>query len=155
MPVIVIKKYANRRLYDTEASAYVTLNQVADMIRSGRQVKVVEAKTEADVTAFILSQIIVEQARDKNVLLPPALLHLIIRYGDNLLEGFFETYLEQMVSQYLAYRHTVDDQFRQWLEMGIQASKMTHRTLETLNPLHKIFASKPGKTSPGNDDNGT
>ena len=77
---VLLKKYANRRLYDTEKSVYVTLSQVSDMIKEGRQVKVIDAKTEEDVTAFILTQIIVEEAKNKNSLLPVPLLHLIIEY---------------------------------------------------------------------------
>jgi hypothetical protein len=52
---VFLKRYASRRLYDTESSSYVTLGQVSDMIRGGRQVQVVDAKTDEDVTAFILS----------------------------------------------------------------------------------------------------
>ena len=62
---VKLKKYANRRLYDMEKSKYVTLNQVADLIRQGRQVEVVDAKTKEDVTAFILTQIILEEAKKK------------------------------------------------------------------------------------------
>ena len=65
---ITLKKYANRRLYDTEQSHYVTLNQVADRIRRGQQVEVLDAKTKEDVTAFILTQILLEEAKNKNVL---------------------------------------------------------------------------------------
>jgi len=70
---VLLKKYPNRRLYDTERSAYITLSQVSDIIREGRQVQVVDAKTEEDMTAFILTQIIVEEARKNNSLLPVTL----------------------------------------------------------------------------------
>ena len=59
---VILKKYANRRLYDTERSAYVTLNEVAELIKTGRQVEVIDAKTKEDVTAFILTQILLEEA---------------------------------------------------------------------------------------------
>ncbi len=58
-----LKKYANRRLYDTENSTYVTLSEVAEMIKSGRMVEVVDEKTKEDVTACILTQIIFEEAK--------------------------------------------------------------------------------------------
>ena len=74
---LLFKKYSNRRLYDTEESTYVSLSHVADKIRQGRHVKVIDAKSEEDVTAFILAQIILEEARKKNNLLPIPLLHLI------------------------------------------------------------------------------
>ena len=62
---ILIKKYPNRRLYDTEKSQYVSLSHVADMVRQGRHVEVMEAKTEEDVTAFVLTQILLEEAKKK------------------------------------------------------------------------------------------
>ena len=119
---VQIKKYGNRRLYDTEKSAYVTLNQVAEMIKGGRQVEVIDAKTQEDVTAFTLTQILVEDARNKNILLPVPLLHLLIQYGDNLLEEFFQKYLELTLKNYLTYRSSVDEKFRKWLDMGAQLS---------------------------------
>ena len=89
---VLLKKYPNRRLYNTETSSYVTLGQVSDLIKEGRQVQVVDVKTDEDVTAFILTQIIVEEARNKNALLPSPLLHLVICYGGNILSEFFEKY---------------------------------------------------------------
>lgn len=115
---LLLKKYANRRLYDTEKSAYITLSQLSEIIRKGRQVKVIDAKTEEDVTAFILTQVIVEEARRNNSLLPVTLLHLIIQYGGNVLAEFFDKYLEVTIRNYLAYRSALDQQFRNWLEMG-------------------------------------
>jgi len=104
---VKLKKYANRRLYDMEKSAYVTLNQVADLIRQGRQVEVTDAKTNEDVTAFILTQIILEEAKNKNFLLPIPVLHLIVQYGDNILGEFFEKYLQQMITTYVAHKNAV------------------------------------------------
>ena len=105
---VVLKKYANRRLYDTEKSVYVTLNQVADYIRDGRSVAIIDAKTREDVTAFILTQIVLEEAKNKNALLPVPLLHLIIRYGDNLLGEFFEKYLHQIFQNFVTHKQTMD-----------------------------------------------
>ncbi|MFZ0240953.1 MAG: polyhydroxyalkanoate synthesis regulator DNA-binding domain-containing protein [Desulfobacterales bacterium] len=126
---IILKKYANRRLYDTTRSAYVTLEQVAEMIKTGHFVTAVDAKTGADVTAFVLTQIVLEEAKTKNALLPPPLLHMIIRYGDNLLGEFFEKYLEQIFQNYLAYKSRVDDQFKQWLDFGADMSALAQRSL--------------------------
>ncbi len=75
---VVLKKYSNRRFYDTERNAYVTLNHVGDLIRQGRQVEVNDASTQEDVTAFVLTQIVLEEAKKKNLLLPVSLLHLSI-----------------------------------------------------------------------------
>jgi len=136
---VKLKKYANRRLYNTEKSAYVTLNQVTDIIRQGRQVEVIDAKTKEDVTAFILTQIILEEAKNKNFLLPVPLLHMIIQYGDNILGEFFERYLQQMVETYLAHKSAVDDQFNQWLGLGSDFSNLAQKTMAGLTPFQSIF----------------
>ena len=70
-------QYANRGQYDTVKSKYVTLDQLAEMIRKGNRVEVFKAKTEEDDTAFILTQIVMEKAKNRNALLPVPLLHLI------------------------------------------------------------------------------
>jgi len=138
---ILLKKYANRRLYDTAQSAYVTLAEVADLIKAGNQVKVIDAKSEEDVTSFILSQIIMEKARKKNALLPVSLLHLIIRHGDNVLEEFFDNYLEQTIKNYITYKSAVDEQFRKWLDLGMDLSDMTQKTIAGLSPFKTMFTN--------------
>ena len=134
-----LKKYANRRLYDTEKSTYVTLNQVADLIRKGRQVEVIDAKNKEDVTAFILTQIILEEAKNKNFLLPIPVLHLIIQYGDNILGDFFEKYLQKMITTYIAHKNAVDDQFKNWLELGLNYSTMAKKTMTGFTPFKSFF----------------
>ena len=136
---VKLKKYANRRLYDMEKSAYVTLNQVADLIRQGRQVEVIDAKTKEDVTAFILTQIVLEEAKNQNILLPVSLLHLIIQYGDNVLGDFFEKYLQQMIITYVGHKNTVDEQFKKWLEMGLDYSNMAQKTMTGVTPFKSFF----------------
>jgi len=136
---VKLKKYANRRLYDMEKSAYVTLNQVADLIRQGRRVEVTDAKSKEDVTAFILTQIILEEAKNKNFLLPIPVLHLIIQYGDNILGEFFEKYLQQMITTYVAHKNAVDEQFKKWLEMGLDYSSMAQKTMADFTPFKSFF----------------
>ncbi|HQM21744.1 MAG TPA: polyhydroxyalkanoate synthesis regulator DNA-binding domain-containing protein, partial [Deltaproteobacteria bacterium] len=134
-----LKKYGNRRLYDTARSTYVTLNQVADIIKQGTDVEVVDAKTQEDVTAFILTQIVLEQARRKNALLPVELLHLIIRYGENLLQEFFQKYLEQTINGYLQFKRSMDEQFSKWIDMQLNYSDMAQKTFSGLTQLQNIF----------------
>lgn len=136
---ILIKKYPNRRLYDTEQSTYVSLSQVADMIRGGRQVEVIDVKTKEDVTAFILTQVILEEARNKNNLLPVPLLHLIIQYGDNVLNEFFEKYLQQTITNYLAFKSAFDEQFSKWLDLGTDLSNLAQRTMSDLTAQKSFF----------------
>ncbi len=139
---IIIKKYPNRRLYDTKKSAYVTLKEVAELIKGGYEVEVIDVKTGEDVTAFILTQIILEQTRKNSSFLPVSLLHLIIRYGENVLSEFFEKYLELTIKNYLAYKSAVDEQFRNWLELGMDLSTIGQKAI--LN----LFPKKPFDFSP-------
>ena len=140
---VVIKKYNNRRLYDTEKNAYVTLATLSEMIKEGRQVEVIDAQTKEDVTAFTLTQIILEEARKKNFLLPVPLLHLMIQFGETVLSEFFEKYLQQVVRNYLAYKTSVDAQFAKWLDLGAQLSQQAPQIAPPLNPFLGVLDMFP------------
>jgi len=91
--VVIVKKYANRRLYNTESSSYITLEHLAEMVREKREFKVVDAKTGEDLTHNVLTQIIMEEeARGKTMLPANFLRQLIAMYGDSM---------QAMVPQYL------------------------------------------------------
>ena len=132
---IIIKKYANRRLYDTEQRTFVSLEQIAQRIKAGRDIQVRDEKTGEDVTAFVLTQIILEETRKKSLLLPVSLLFLLIRSGTTVLREFFEKYLEQVLKNYLAYKQAMDAQFRAWLELGQDISALTSQAIANLPPL--------------------
>jgi len=145
----LIKKYPNRRLYDTQLSTYITLSQLADLIREGTKVTVIDAKTGEDVTAFTLMQVVLEEARSKNALLPVSLLHLFIRYGENVLSEFFDKYLELTLKSYLTYKSTLDEQFGKWLMLNRDLADMAQETLNEMTSLSsfwKVFNSKPEET---------
>lgn len=146
---VILKKYSNRRLYNTETSKYVTLDEVGEMIKSGRQVEIVDAKTKETVTAFVLTQIVLEEARKHNILLPIPVLHQIIQYGDNTLREFFNTYLQQAIQNYLDYKQAFDNQMKQWLNMGMDMSK----TLPSVQPLADMM-NMFSKSSTGNSSEG-
>ena len=137
--VVHLKKYANRRIYDTEKSVYVTLAEVSEMIKQGRWVAVTDVDSGEDVTAFILTQIVMEAAKRKNALLPVPLLHLIIRYGETVLVDFFGKHLEKMVKSYLTYKQVADEQFNQWLEMGTGLAGKGSQPFGSANPLQSFF----------------
>jgi len=144
---LILKKYANRRLYDTRQSRYVTLSEVAQQIREGQEIKVLDAKSKEDVTSFILTQILLEEAKTKQFLLPPQLLHIIIQYGDNVLLDFFENHLQQTIHSYLTYKSSFDSQFKKWLEVGMDMSEMAQKGFESVNPLQSIFEGFSPATS--------
>ena len=96
----VIRKYGNRRLYDTRASRYVNLDDIANMIRQGKRVQVVDAKTNEDLTRVILTQIITEDARGKPTGLPLELLRQLIVATDQTRQEFIMWYLKSAFDTY-------------------------------------------------------
>ena len=96
---MIVKKYSNRRLYDTEGSRYITLEELAEKIRLGAEVKVQDAKTGEDLTQVTLTQIILE-SRGAARLLPVPLLLQLIRMGDDALAEFFGRFLSTSLDLY-------------------------------------------------------
>ena len=91
---VTIKKYANRRLYDTESSSYITLDRLAAMIREGRDFEVVDAKTGEDITHQVLTQIIVDEESRGSTLLPVNFLRQLIGLYGGQMQGAVPSYLE-------------------------------------------------------------
>lgn len=97
---LVVKKYGNRRLYDTQSSAYITLDELAERVRKGADVRVVDAKTDEDLTQATLAQVILESRRGAD-LLPVPLLVQLIRMGDDALAEFFGRYVSFALEMYV------------------------------------------------------
>ena len=91
---VVIKKYGNRRLYDTANSRYINLDDIAALIRQGKDVQVIDAKTGRDLTRVTLTQIITEDAKDKPTGLPLELLRQLIMASDQVRQEFVMWYLK-------------------------------------------------------------
>ena len=104
---VVIKKYGNRRLYDTAGSRYVNLDDIAALIREGRELKVVDAKTGQDLTRVTLTQIITEDAKDKPTGLPLELLRQLIVASDEVRQEFVMWYLKSAFDTYQKVQDTV------------------------------------------------
>jgi polyhydroxyalkanoate synthesis repressor PhaR len=97
---VIIKKYGNRRLYDTAGSRYVNLDEIAAFVRDGKDVKVVDAKTGRDLTRVTLTQIITEDAKDKPTGLPLELLRQLIVASDEVRQEFIMWYLKSAFDTY-------------------------------------------------------
>jgi polyhydroxyalkanoate synthesis repressor PhaR len=107
LPGVLIKKYGNRRLYDTAGSRYVNLDDIAVFIREGRDVQVVDAKTGRDLTRVTLTQIITEDAKDKPTGLPLELLRQLIVASDEVRQEFVMWYLKSAFDAYQKVQDTV------------------------------------------------
>jgi polyhydroxyalkanoate synthesis repressor PhaR len=97
-PPVVVKKYANRRLYNTESSSYITLDNLADMVRQGRDFVVYDAKSGEDITRSVLTQIIVEEEGKGSALLPTAFLRQLIGFYGDQMQSMVPRFLEQTTS---------------------------------------------------------
>lgn len=93
-PPVVIKKYANRRLYNTASSSYVTLDHLSEMVRENTDFIVLDAKTGDDITRSVLTQIIFEQESKGQSMLPVQFLRRLIRFYGDQMQGFLPPYLE-------------------------------------------------------------
>jgi len=100
MTPVVVKKYANRRLYNTESSTYITLDSLAEMVREGRDFVVYDAKSGEDITRSVLTQIIVEEEGKGSAMLPTGFLRQLIGFYGNSLQGLVPGYLEQAMQSF-------------------------------------------------------
>ena len=104
---VTIKKYANRRLYDTESSAYITLDKLAAMIREGRDFEVVDAKTGDDITHQVLTQIIVEEEARGSTMLPVNFLRQLIGLYGGSMQSAVPQYLDEAMDAFSKYQEAM------------------------------------------------
>lgn len=143
--VIIIKKYANRRLYNTESSSYITLEHLAAMTRDGREFKVVDAKTDEDITHSILTQIIMEEeGRGDQPMLPVNFLRqLISMYGDSMqamVPGYLEASMESFRRNQAQFKSAVEGAFA-----GSPFAEMAKRNMAMFEAATSAF--KPAATA--------
>ena len=110
---VVIKKYGNRRLYDTAGSRYVNLEDIAALIREGRELRVIDAKSGQDLTRVTLTQIITEDAKDKPTGLPLELLRQLIMASDQVRQEFVMWYLKSAFDTYQQVQDAVQNRLSQ------------------------------------------
>jgi polyhydroxyalkanoate synthesis repressor PhaR len=156
-PPVVVKKYANRRLYNTESSSYITLENLADMIRAGRDFVVYDAKTGEDITRGVLTQIIVDEESKGRAMLPTNFLRQLIGlYGDSL-QGLVPRYLEQAMATFarqqeqmrVAMKQTMGNFFPFGIEeVSRQNMAMMERAMSLFTPLYRA-GEAPGAATQG------
>ncbi len=108
---VTIKKYANRRLYDTESSTYITLDRLAQMVREGREFEVVDAKSGDDITRQVLTQIIVDEEARGSTMLPINFLKQLIGLYGNSMQNFVPQYLEAAMDAFQRNQSAARDAF--------------------------------------------
>jgi polyhydroxyalkanoate synthesis repressor PhaR len=115
---VVIKKYANRRLYNTASSSYVTLEHLSDMVKKGVDFVVYDAKTNEDITRSVLTQIIFEEESRGQNLLPIQFLRQLIRFYGDSMQALVPSYLELSLDSFTQQQERMRKQFADTLAMG-------------------------------------
>ncbi|QIL20938.1 polyhydroxyalkanoate synthesis repressor PhaR [Thermomonas sp. HDW16] len=149
----IIKKYPNRRLYDTEISSYITIEDVRQLIVDGESFEVRDAKTGDDLTRQVLLQIITEHEQDGQPMLSTQLLSQLIRFYGDSLQGFMGNYLERSMQVFLEQQQ----QFRQ--QMGgligqtpwSMLNQLTERNMELWKDFQKNLVGGVGTSTPPRD----
>jgi polyhydroxyalkanoate synthesis repressor PhaR len=116
--LITIKKYSNRRLYDSTNKSYVTLEDIAALIRGGSEIKVIDSQSGQDITKIILIQVILESEKNKEDILPVSFLHMLIKYGNHVAKDFFENYFLMMFQPYNYVKENYKKNIQMWQQMG-------------------------------------
>ncbi|HVZ01745.1 MAG TPA: polyhydroxyalkanoate synthesis repressor PhaR [Dongiaceae bacterium] len=158
-PPVRIKKYANRRLYNTATSSYVTLDYLAQMVRNGTEFTVEDAKTGEDITRSVLTQIIVEEeAKGQNMLPINFLRQLISLYGDNL-QFLVPRYLEQSMESFAKNQEQMRGYMKEsfggmfpmdrFEEMSKQNMAFFEQAMRMWNPFKAGMPGAPGAPSAG------
>jgi polyhydroxyalkanoate synthesis repressor PhaR len=134
--MLVIKRYPNRKLYDTEAKQYITLDGVADLIRQGREVQVVDHLSGEDLTTVVLTQIIFEQEKKQGGFLPRAVLTGLIQAGGNTLGS-----LRRSLASPLDLLRQIDEEIERRIDLLIQRGELAEADARRLRD--QLLAREP------------
>jgi polyhydroxyalkanoate synthesis repressor PhaR len=163
---IVIKKYANRRLYNTATSRYVTLEQLSEMVKSGQSFAVYDAKSGDDITRSVLTQIIFEEeSKGGQTLLPVNFLRQLIGMYGNVMQPFVPNYLETVMETFQKNQEAIREQFsgvlskvpalKPFEDIAKQNMALMEKAMQHLTPFTpgKPPAAKgPGAAPPASDE---
>ena len=146
-PPVVVKKYANRRLYNTESSSYITLDSLADMVRAGRDFVVYDAKSGDDITRSVLTQIIVEEEGKGQNLLPINFLRQLIGLYGGSMQGLVPRYLEHAMTAFAQQQDQIRAAMQKTMgtmfpfgnieEVGRQNMAMMERAFSLFTPFYR------------------
>ncbi len=158
---IIIKKYANRRLYNTQTSSYVTLDHLCDMVKRGVEFEVRDARTGDDITRSVLAQIIFDEENKGQHLLPIQFLRQLIRFYGDQLQAYVPGYLEMSMDSFSKNQESMRDQFRQAFgsapgfkemeKLGRQNLAMFERAMRMFTPFGATGAATDDATKPNAD----
>jgi polyhydroxyalkanoate synthesis repressor PhaR len=136
----VIKRYTNRKLYDTVESRYVTLDEIAQMIKGGAEVKVLDNRTKEDLTSVTLAQIIFEEEKKRSQM-PLGVLREIIRHGGEAVAVFYQDKLGNKLTERLEEMKTRTDALRENIEQKVRGVTSLLRGADEKSPVKEVIAA--------------
>jgi len=149
---VIIKKYANRRLYNTESSSYITLGHIGDMIREKRDFQVIDAKSGEDITRSVLTQIIMEEESHGQNMLPVSFLRDLIGMYGNSMSAMVPQYLEASMEAFQRNQAKFRDAMEGALGTG-PFGEIARRNMEMFEAAAGAFQQTIGKVAPGEPEN--
>ena len=147
---LIIKRYGNRRLYNTSTKSYVNYEELLEIIREGEDIRVIDSKSKEDVTKAVLIQLILEEEKKDSSVLPTDFLFQAIRSRNSTMQDFFRDHLSASFEAYMKTKEQFDNQFRSVLEMAFQAP----RTIEKLVPGAEVVREMVSGESDEEEDEG-
>ena len=150
---VIIKKYANRRLYNTQTSSYVTLDHLCDMVKAGTEFEVRDARTGEDITRSVLTQIIFEEEAKGQSLLPIKFLRQLIRFYGDSLQGFVPGYLDMSMESFTKNQEAMRNRIAEAFGGGSQVLEaMTRQNLAMFERTMQMFTPFVPKPRTGGDE---
>jgi len=150
----IIKKYANRRLYDSHESRYITLEELKDLIISGQDVQIIDAKSKHDISREVLLQLVAEQESSGTPILNESILTSMIQFYGHPMQKMASNYLELALEQLQSQRGQLSEQMQQAMQSPADLVKdITRQNLEWMSTLQETFlgAMKPPAKADTND----
>ena len=137
----LIKKYPNRRLYDTTTSKYITLNDLKDIIITGECIKVIDSSTEEDITRVILMQIIMETESSGEPMFSAQMLQQMIRFYGSTMQGIFAKYMEESMQIFMRQQKDIRETFGS--DPVNALTKMTENNFKMWQDFQSSFFKSP------------
>ena len=142
---IVVKRYGNRRLYNTETRSYVNYQDLIKLARAGDDFQVIDSKTKEDVTKAVLIQLILEEEKNNHNILPTPFLFQLLRSNEESLQDFFKNHLTTSLTAYLKTKEEFDKRFRSVLEMTIPNAQSWEKLIPGAEMMRELLTGNKNK----------
>ena len=139
---LIIKRYGNRRLYNTETKSYVNYEDLGKIVRDGSDVQVIDSTSGEDVTKAVLIQVILEEEKNNKTVLPTEFLFQLLRSREESMQDFFKNHLAASFNAYLKTKEEFDNRFRTMLEMATSAPQMWEKLIPGAEVVREVLTGK-------------